>query len=91
MNAQPDAWIISSGPVEVNGHVATKVPAACNRASSFGGFEACLTSHGLRAGVTYQPASRDWAFQGIETGIFIALAGALAGFCSWQVSRRRLA
>ncbi|MGI9007238.1 MAG: hypothetical protein ACR2FU_13760 [Streptosporangiaceae bacterium] len=27
--------------------------------------------------ITYQPASRFWALQGIEAGIFIALAAAL--------------
>jgi ABC-2 family transporter protein len=91
MNADPDAWVLSSGPVDVSGHVATTTPSACNVASSFVGFESCLASHGIRVGVTYQPASRYWAFQGIETGIFIALAGGLAGYCSWQVSRRRLA
>jgi hypothetical protein len=90
MDAEPDAWIISSGPVDVSGHAATTSPPVCNKASSPGGFEGCLTSHGIRAGVTYEPASRYWAFQGIETGIFIALAGVLAGFCSWQVSRRRI-
>jgi ABC-2 family transporter protein len=91
MNFEPDAWIISSGPVDVSGRVATTVPPTCQRASGIEGFLDCLTSHGIRAGVTYQPASRYWAFQGIETGIFIVLAGGLAGFCSWQVSRRRLA
>ena len=35
---------------------------------------ACLGAHGYRASVTYQPASRFWAFQSIETGIFVALA-----------------
>jgi hypothetical protein len=32
---------------------------------------------GFRGFVTYQPASRYWAFQGIETAIFIALAAIL--------------
>jgi hypothetical protein len=32
---------------------------------------------GFRGFITYQPASRYWAFQGIETGIFIALAAIL--------------
>ena len=31
----------------------------------------------FRAFLTYQPADRYWAFQGIETGIFVALAAAL--------------
>lgn len=36
----------------------------------------------------YQPASRYWAFQGIETAIYLAIAPALAGFCFWRLSRR---
>jgi hypothetical protein len=40
--------------------------------------------------VTYQPASRFWAFQGIETAIFLGLALLLAGLCFWWV-RHRLA
>jgi hypothetical protein len=38
--------------------------------------------------VTYQPASRFWAFQGIETAIFLALALLLCGLCFWWVRRR---
>jgi ABC-type transport system involved in multi-copper enzyme maturation permease subunit len=38
--------------------------------------------------VTYQPASRFWAFQGIETAIFFALALLLGGLCFWWVRRR---
>jgi hypothetical protein len=38
--------------------------------------------------VTYQPASRFWAFQGIETAIFLVLALLLAGLCFWWVRHR---
>jgi hypothetical protein len=38
--------------------------------------------------VTYQPASRYWAFQGIETGIFLLLAAALIAVAFAVVSRR---
>jgi hypothetical protein len=41
--------------------------------------------------ITYQPASRFWAFQWYETGIFLAFAVALGGFCIWWLSRHRLA
>jgi hypothetical protein len=91
LNGEPGAWILGSGPVDTSGHPFTGVPSDCTFKPGVEEYLACLTSHGVRAGVTYQPASRYWAFQGIETGIFIALAAALAGFSSWQVSRRRLA
>jgi len=38
--------------------------------------------------ITYQPASRYWAFQGIETGIFVALAAALVAVTAVVVLRR---
>jgi hypothetical protein len=37
--------------------------------------------------VTYQPASRFWAMQWYETGIFLAAALALAGLCFWRTAR----
>jgi len=47
--------------------------------------QAAQTFHLL---VTYQPANRYWAFQWLETGIFLALAGlALAG-CYWWITHR---
>jgi hypothetical protein len=51
---------------------------------------ACITKlspiyHGL---VTYQPASRYWTFQYLETGIFLAAALALAAFCFYWIRRR---
>ena len=48
----------------------------------------CLTSHGIRIALTYQPASRYWAFQWTETAIYIALALALAGYSFWRILRR---
>jgi hypothetical protein len=37
----------------------------------------CMQAHGWRGFATYQPASRYWPFQGIETGIYVLLAAAL--------------
>jgi hypothetical protein len=47
-----------------------------------------LASHGIGIAVTYQPASRYWLFQWTETGICIAVALALAGYCFRRLSRR---
>ena len=47
-----------------------------------------MASHGIRIAVTYQPTSRYWAIQWTETGIYLALALALAGFCFWLLGRR---
>jgi hypothetical protein len=42
---------------------------------------------GYRQVATYHAASRFWPFQWIETGIYLALALALAGFCFWRLHR----
>ena len=46
-----------------------------------------LTAEGYRQRVTYQPASRFWSFQALETGAFLGLAGLLTGFAFWWVRR----
>jgi len=48
----------------------------------------CLQARGWRGFVTYQPASRWWAFQGIETGIYVLLAAALIAVAFVIVRRR---
>ena len=48
----------------------------------------CAQAHHIRAFLTYQPAGRYWAFQGIETGIFVLLAAALIAVTFAVVSRR---
>ena len=45
----------------------------------------------LRQTVTYEPASRYWPLQWYETGIYLALALALAGLCLWWIRPRHFA
>jgi hypothetical protein len=52
------------------------------------GMISCVSAHGIRGFITYQPASRYGAFQGIETGIFVVLAAALIGVTAIVVTRR---
>jgi len=89
---QPGAWLISSGAINAAGQPVSNLPAACQAA--FSGPKPsspgpCLESRGYREAITYEPASRYWPLQWIETGIFLALALALAGFCFWWLGRRR--
>jgi hypothetical protein len=49
---------------------------------------ACAREHGIREYLTYQPADRFWAFQGIETGIFVVLAAVLLAVAFWVLKRR---
>jgi len=53
-------------------------------------FQACraAASQTFHLGVTYQPASRYWTLQWLETGIFVALAALAIGACYWWITRR---
>jgi hypothetical protein len=88
---QPGAWILSSGPVNAAGQPVSTTPAACTASSIENtppDFYGCLTSQGIREAISYQPASRYWPFQWTETGIYLALALALAGYCFRRLGRR---
>jgi hypothetical protein len=72
---------------EVNGVPVTALPASCrgllfrdpttlSRAQVHQA-ASCMQVSGFRGFTTYQPASHYWPFQGIETGIYLALAAAL--------------
>jgi hypothetical protein len=47
-----------------------------------------LANHGFHELIVYQPASRFWAFQGIEAAIFVGLGVALVVFARWWVLHR---
>jgi hypothetical protein len=92
---QLGAWMLSSGLIDAAGRPVSAYPAACGdpyaakyaaKASDPG---QCLESRGDREAITYEPARRYWPLQAIETGIFLALALALAGLCFWRLGRRR--
>jgi len=95
---QRDAWILSSQALNPAGQAVSTIPAAC--ASPPGAFgekggtsqvtpAQCMQSRGYREAISYVPTSRYWPLQAIETGIYLALALALAGLCFWRLSRRR--
>ncbi len=90
--SQPEAWILSSGAINAAGQPVSTIPAPCLSPSAGKGAPpnagACMASRGIREAITYQPASRYWPFQWIETGIFLALALALTGVCFWRLGRR---
>jgi ABC-type transport system involved in multi-copper enzyme maturation permease subunit len=99
---QPGAWVISSGFVTAAGQPVGTVPAACEsaiptaipaRGSRHPGgsavLEKCLASNGIRVTESYQPVSNYWPLQWAETGMFLALALALAWYCMWRLNRRR--
>jgi hypothetical protein len=75
----------------VGGIPVNYLPASCN-APARGAFNppaACsqALTH-FRSFLTYQPANRYWAFQGIETAIFVILAAALIAGTAFLLLRR---
>jgi hypothetical protein len=80
----------TSAPL-VDGVPLNVLPASC-RAGMAGHHVAaafsCLRAANFRDVVTYQPGSRYWAFQGIETGIFLVLAAALIAVTAIAIVRR---
>jgi hypothetical protein len=74
----------------IDGIPVGSLPAACAAAASgvrptASCRQALAAYHGF---ITYQPASRYWAFQGIEFGIFAALAALLIAVTAMVVRRR---
>jgi hypothetical protein len=91
----------SFGKVMIDGVPGTSLPAACQQlipASASGpkgpsgatlnAVYGCLQKAGYRQFLSYQPIGRWWAFQGIETGIYLAVAAALIAITCYAVSRR---
>lgn len=85
VNGLPGAWVTAATPVDSAGRPARTSPLAC--ASLTSTFLPCLSAHGVRMQVSYQPASRYWAFQGAETGIYLLLSAGLGSFCYRRIGR----
>jgi hypothetical protein len=102
--AYAGAWVLSSQAVDRSGRALDSIslsrtgacaPPEGGRAAppAEGDLAPCFAEIkrlGYRQQVSYQPASRFWTFQWLETGIYVALASGLAGFCFWRL-RHRLA
>jgi hypothetical protein len=88
--SRPGAWILSSGAVNAAGQPVTTIPADCRQEALNGSedWPNCMTNQGIRIAVTYQPTSRYWPIQFIETAIYLALALALGGYCFRRLGRR---
>jgi hypothetical protein len=89
------AWILFEGPSDRHGRLFTgnsDVLQACSRMVGKGvkGLDPqCLRSHGAGYNhAVFQPASRFWEFQGIETALFAGVAIVLLAFsASWLLRR----
>jgi hypothetical protein len=87
--SRPGAWILSNDTITRSGKVFTgPATAACTGNGSPQDCINWMNSFHLRQQVSYQPASRFWPLQGIETGIYLVLAAGLGGLCVWRIRRR---
>jgi hypothetical protein len=86
----PDAWVLSNQTITATGGVFTGPadPQYCGRDAGVQACEGWVDSLGLRQDLTYHPANHFWPLQWAETGIFLAAAVLLAGFCFWWTRRR---
>jgi hypothetical protein len=87
---RPGAWILSNETITPSGQVFSGPPgAACTGNSTPNACSNWLNSLHLRQQVSYQPASRFWPLQWIETGIYVVLAAGLGWLTVWRIRRRR--
>jgi len=86
----PGAWIVGNQTVTPSGQpfAGQADPQVCGPAVAPQKCMDWLATLNLQQSLTYQPASRFWALQWAETGVFLALAALLVGFGFWWLRRR---
>ncbi|TNC26922.1 ABC-2 transporter permease [Amycolatopsis alkalitolerans] len=96
---QAGAWILSSVTVDRSGQVVRTLPSWIDdcmgpprqESGVAQAQRACfsrLADSGYRQRISYQPDSRFWLFQWLETGVFLVLTAGLCGFGFWWIRRR---
>ena len=93
----PDAWIAETSPLRTTDgktlggaefNACLDNPARTGASGTFGDAAVCLAKLDLHVDVRYHPSSRYWAFQWLETAIYLALSGILTAFGLWRIRRR---
>jgi ABC-type transport system involved in multi-copper enzyme maturation permease subunit len=100
-NVPGNAWIISqwwtkggrfafagNPPGNLVDEFCSAPPAGQGKNAPFGTFAQCLAPHGYVQWTSYQPASRFWPFQWIESGWLLALSALLIAVTIWLVRHR---
>ncbi|GLW73059.1 transporter [Kitasatospora phosalacinea] len=88
----PDGWVLSGHTPQpardATGRVLTLASLPCPSSGPLPPDGSCVARADLYVAVDYQPADRYWTFQLAETGLYAALAAALAALTSWGLRRR---
>jgi hypothetical protein len=84
------AWVLSEGPSDKLGHLVGLGPCIRQTSSHSRSINGnCLVQHGAAyMHAVYDPASRFWQFQGIETAMFGGVAVLLIAFAAWWTHQR---
>lgn len=90
--APVSAYVLSNSYENAAGHNVTfaAMARACEHSSDgqSGVRLSCLAAKGFTYTTTYQPDSRFWAIQGVESGILLAAAVVLLVLAAWWAARR---
>jgi hypothetical protein len=79
VQAKPGGWVVTNNMLDAAGHVIKNIRCGPDA-------QACMSQY--HQVLTYQPASRYWAFQSYETVVFAGLGLILIGFCFWWTRTR---
>lgn len=86
--SEQGAWVLSGHTIDAAGNAFHATATSACLGNNFQACQASLGKFHLRELISYEPASRFWTFQWTETGIFVALAVALATLCICVLIRR---
>ena len=77
----PGGWILTDQIITKSGSVFVLPDVPACQTGTQAQCDAWLAAQPLRQHVVYQPASRYWAYQILETSIWLAIAAALSALC----------
>jgi ABC-type transport system involved in multi-copper enzyme maturation permease subunit len=81
----PGAWILTDQIITKSGSVFVLPDVPACQTGTQAQCDAWLAAQSLRQHVVYQPASRYWTYQILETSIWLAIAAALSALCLWRI------
>ncbi|MGH3648566.1 MAG: ABC transporter permease [Micromonosporaceae bacterium] len=86
-----NTWVLTNQTITPSGDVFTGPadPQYCGADQPPQACEEWVATLGLRQDIIYHPADHFWPLQWVESGLFLAAAALLTGFCFWWIRQRR--